>query len=404
VLRSGSRDVTLSWPAIWLLGAGQCAYWGILYYTFSVLLVPMREEFAASNAAIAGAFSAGLATSALLALRVGHWLDRGHGAALMRLGALAGAALLLACSYATSLTILYAVWIGLGACMSLVLYETAFALVTRALDDGAARLSALASVTVMGGLASTLFVPLAGVGVTHMGWRLTLRAFVVVWLLTAVCLERFALPPMRHADGHAVTRRPLRPSYSPSGRAVALAGAPFVVATLAAMALTTLVIPSLVDRGHPLQQASWVLAALGVMQLPGRIWFWRSGGQALSARTLLMGPLVLQAAGLVLLAGASQLLMAFAGVALFGVGAGLHTLARPWLVPHLFGVAATGQVNGAIARAQGIARAAGPFLAAAAYERVGSAPLFVVLALALLAQCPLAAWAATRTRILQRSV
>lgn len=31
--------------AIWLLGGGQCVYWGMLYYGFSVLLVPIAWAF-----------------------------------------------------------------------------------------------------------------------------------------------------------------------------------------------------------------------------------------------------------------------------------------------------------------------------------------------------------------------
>jgi len=77
------------WPAIWMLGAGQCVYWGILYYAYAVLLVPMRAEFGVSQAMIAGAFSVGLGISAWLAPSVGRRLDRGDGPRLFRAGAIA---------------------------------------------------------------------------------------------------------------------------------------------------------------------------------------------------------------------------------------------------------------------------------------------------------------------------
>ena len=35
---------------MWVLGAGQCIYWGVPYYTFSVVFVPMREKFNVSDA------------------------------------------------------------------------------------------------------------------------------------------------------------------------------------------------------------------------------------------------------------------------------------------------------------------------------------------------------------------
>lgn len=380
----------LHWPVVWVLGAGQCVYWGIVYYAYSVLLVPMAGTFGAPHGQVAGAFSVGLGVSAWLATRVGRYLDCGRGVALLRGGAIAGAALLLAWSYVESLAQLYAVWIGLGACMALVLYETAFALVTRAIDEPGRRLRALASVTVMGGLASTVFLPLVGSGVAELGWRPTLRVLVIAWLLTTLVLMRFVLPAFERVEPATRARSPDVPMRPIARWPVAVLGIPFVVATFASMALTTVVIPRLVAQGHSLAAASWVLAALGVMQLPGRLWLWRSGDIALSPRLLLVGPLAVQAGGLLLLATAYGLAGAFAGVALFGVGAGLHTLARPWIVPWRFGVAAAGQVNGTIARAQGIARAAGPFAAAVVADRIGSAAVFAALALMLLACLPLA--------------
>lgn len=378
------------WPVVWILGAGQCVYWGIVYYAFSVLLVPMRDEWGASDAAVAGAFSVGLAINAVLATVVGRWLDRGGGVAVLRAGAWAGAVLLLAWSYVDSLAGLYAVWAALGACMALVLYETAFALITRAYADPSARLRALASLTVMGGLASTLFLPLVGAGVAHLGWRLTLRALTVVWLLVTLWLERAALPELHAAERLPGPAAPAANIVCVDRRLLWWTGAPFVAATFAAMALTTLVVPGLVARGHPIEQAAWVLAALGIMQLPGRIWLWRGGGRALSPRSLLVAPMALQVAGLALLGTAGSLAGAFLGVALFGVGAGLHTLARPWIVPLVFGTGAAGRTNGVIARAQGMARAAGPFAVAATAGWLGSDAVFLLLALMLLACCPLA--------------
>lgn len=376
--------------AVWMLGVGQCVYWGILYYAFSVLLVPMREELGVSDAVVAGAFSLGLAVNALLAMAVGRWLDRGHGPMLLRAGALSAAALLLAWSSVESVAELYAVWIGLGACMALVLYETAFALVTRAINSPGLRMRALASVTVMGGLASTVFLPLVATGVSHLGWRTTLRILVAVWLIASWLLERYVLPALPTIEV-AVAEPVIAASRAvPHRRLVLQLGAPFVAATFAAMALTTLVIPTLVDKGHSIAAAAWVLAALGIMQLPGRIWLWRKGGIGMSARGLLLAPLLLQAVGLVVLSLTDTLFLAFAGVAIFGVGAGLHTLARPWVVHQMFGVATAGQINGSIARAQGIARAVGPFAAAALYGQVGNAPVFLSLALLLGLLCPLA--------------
>ncbi len=217
----------------------------------------------------------------------------------------------------------------------------------------------------------------------------------MIVLVTAWLLERVALG---HLDSElpAETARHSVSGAADSWRAIAVLGAPFVVATFAAMALTALAIPTLVDRGHSLSSASWVLATLGISQLPGRLWLSRS---AVSPRVLLVAPIVLQALGLVILGSALPFAATFGGVALVGIGAGLHTLARPWVVPQLYGAAAAGRINGAIARMQGVARAAGPFASFALYSRFGSSPVFVGLAVALLVTLPWALRTAAKAMV-----
>ena len=375
--------------AIWALGASQCVYWGIFYYTFGVMIVPMRAELGVSEAVLAGAFSLGLATSALLASPFGRRLDEGRGWTFFRGGALGGAGLLLAWSWVASPLGLYLVWIGLGVTLATSLYEAAFGLLTRAISDPAARLNAMASVTILGGLASTLFLPLAAGGITFFGWRVTLRILAVLVLATAWLTEKKTSSELR-ALAPAYSSRDELPAVSPIPPVAPFTRlvltVPFVAATFAAMAAATLVVPTLVARGQTLAAASGILAALGVLQLPGRLWVWR---RSLSPRNLLVTPLILQAVGLAVFGGLHATWTAILGVALFGLGAGIHTLARPWAVSVLYGVAASGAVNGAIARHQAIARAAGPFCAAAASSYLGATALFLSLAGTLAMLAPL---------------
>src|SRR4051812_21380848 len=109
--------------AIWLLGAGQCVYWGTLYYGFSVLLEPMAHELQTSRARVAGAFSVGLLVMALAAPQIGRWVDRDHAARVMRAGAGLAVVGLLAASQVTQVYQLYVVWVVLGLAMAALFYE-----------------------------------------------------------------------------------------------------------------------------------------------------------------------------------------------------------------------------------------------------------------------------------------
>ncbi len=37
--------------AIWTIGVGQCVSWGVLYYAFGVLLIPLEREFDVAGSA-----------------------------------------------------------------------------------------------------------------------------------------------------------------------------------------------------------------------------------------------------------------------------------------------------------------------------------------------------------------
>jgi hypothetical protein len=55
--------------------------------------------------------------------------------------------------------------------MAATLYEPAFVIIGRAHEDSTRRLRALAAVTLVGGLASTVFLPVTGLSVAAIGWR-----------------------------------------------------------------------------------------------------------------------------------------------------------------------------------------------------------------------------------------
>jgi len=352
------------------------------------MLVPLETELGATRAQVAGAYSLGLLMMALVAPAIGRRIDRDLGVPVMRVGlalALAGL-VLLAC--VDSLTLLYLAWGVLGVAMGALLYEPAFGLVNRAIGDDAVRLRALSAVTVIGGLASTVFLPTLAVLVETLGWRQAALAGAVAVLLAGWRLERGVFAGL----APVVVELPVPPRESAAPRRprgfVALS-AIFVTGTVSGMALTVLLVPALIERGTPPTWAASALAALGLSQLPGRLWLLRVQRE-LPAGVLTTLPLVSQALGLMLVAYAPNAVASACGVVVFGAGAGLQTLLRPWLVRRLFGARDSGALNGHVARSQGVARAFAPLLAAGAATLFGTAAVFVALALLLAAMIPVA--------------
>ena len=258
--------------ALLVLGAGQCVNWGVLYYAFAILLLPIEADLQVRRWVVTGAFSLGLLVSSVLAPSIGARIDQGHGPRVMRLGGMAAAVLLLVWALLPGVVTLYVAWAGLGVSMASTLYEPAFAVVSRTYDDPAARLRALAVITLCGGLASTVFLPLTGVLVATSGWR---AAVVVLAGLVAVSTwvtDREVFRSESH-DTAPVTGVPPTVAEGPAIVPVPLVGllAVFGFAAFAAAAIIANLVPAMAERGISAPAAAVLGGAFGVMQLPGRV-------------------------------------------------------------------------------------------------------------------------------------
>lgn len=373
----------MSSRAVIALGIGQCVNWGVLYYAFAILLLPVEAELGAERWIVAGAFSLALLLSAVAAPIVGRWSDRDHGARLMQLGGYAAAGLLGLWALLPSISVLYVVWAGLGVCMAATLYEPAFAVIGRAHDEPAARLRALGIVTLFGGLASTVFLPLTDALVRVQGWRVGVVVLAVLLAMSTLMVHRIAFRGSRNAlrqrsivNAQRAATQTISPGPSLSFLLVA-----FGFASLSSAAVIANLVPALAERAVTPTMAAAFGGMFGVMQLPGRA-LMMHGRFSASPFLVLAGSLGLQALGLTTWALMPSVVSAFVGLALFAVESGLTTLVRPYLVHTVFDGHETGYLNGRLAQAQQVARAAGPVLAAWAVTVVSYSAVLALLGVA----------------------
>ncbi|MEO8682060.1 MAG: MFS transporter [Vicinamibacterales bacterium] len=362
--------------AVWTIGAGQCVGWGVLYYAFGVLVVPVERDLGVARWIVTGAFSAALLVSAAAAPTIGKLTDRGRGPAVMRAGGLVAAGLLVAWAARPTVWFSYVAWSGLGLCMAAVLYEPVFAIVGRAIDDAGNRLRAIATITVFGGLASTIFLPVTAWLVEGVGWQRAVYVLAAILALVSVAVHQSVFAdPMFGARNATPSTGPVASAHD-----TRLAGliATFACSSFAGSALATNLVPALMERRLSPTTAAMFAGLFGVMQLPGRLLI-MNGRFQLGPSQMIWSSLGLQVAGLsILVAGASPVSVA-AGVTLFACGSGLATLARPYLVLVLYGADRAGRLNGVIARWQQLARAGGPVAAAALAASIGYGVVFGLL-------------------------
>lgn len=366
--------------AIWAIGIGQLVNWGVLYFAYSVLLVPLEHDFAAPRWLVAGAFSLGLLVSALTAPMIGRLADRGQGPALIQAGGLVTSALLLAWVVAPGILVTYIVWALLGVCMSAILYEPVFVIVGRAFADAADRMRAIATVTVMGGLASSAFLPGTAALVAAWGWRGAVMAIAIVTAVATIVVGRVAFAELEWSA--AAIRDAVRDDRGVEFAApLAQLGQLVVVFAASAVvnsAVASNLVAALMEGGFAPTTAAAVAGLFGWMQLPGRLMM-TSPRFTPSPAGLVVFSFALQIIGLLTLTVHAHAALII-GVLVFAAGAGLTTLARPYWVLQRYGAERAGAANGTIARAQQLARAAGPVSAAALAGAMGYGLVFVMLA------------------------
>jgi MFS family permease len=362
---------------LWVLSLGQLITWGLVYYTFPLFVVPMEQELGWSRNEMFGALSAGLLVAGLSSIPVGAWIDRGHARKLMTAGSALAAVLMLAWSQVHSLALFYVIWIGLGACQSVTLYEPAFAVITRVY--GPRFRQAIMVMTFVGGLASTFGIPFAQLLIERIDWRPTLIVLAAINLAVAFFIHWLFVPgpreeavPIAHParSSTSITRK------SPLAAAVRVPAFWGLVAFagygLAFSAMSFHLIPLLAERHVEIGVVMAIIALIGPMQVFGRVLL--MAGQK-HITTIQLGALIYFAFPIsmtMLAMGISDVYGLILFAIIYGVANGLVTILRGMAVPEFIGPEGYGIVSGALTMPTNVMRAAGPLLGAFAWSTFGN--------------------------------
>lgn len=346
------------------LAITQTVGYGTLYYAYAVLLTPMAATLGASTTAVTGALTASVLAGALMAIPVGRWLDRHGGRGLMTVGSASATVLVLAWSQIDAVWQLYAVMIGIGVTGAMVLYEPAFAVIVTWFTTER-RSSALLVVTIVAGFASTIFLPLIGLLVEHLGWRTALIVLAAIHGLITVPLHAITIrrpphPPTQH-------RRQERPAAARTAtRDIRfwILVVTFVAHGAATSTMVVHLVSYLTSRGHPATFAATVTGLLGVLSVTGRIVLTaarRLAPMATIVATIFAIQTIAAACLPVLAANRTGAVIA---VIAFGLGFGVSSLAAPALLADRYGTTAYASIAGILALPVTLSRAIAPLAVA----------------------------------------
>lgn len=370
----------------WLVVAASAFYItltsGAINYGFGTIFVPLRAEFGWSVAATALAFSLRQEASGIAAPFIGIINDRFGPQRTVALGVVIISGAMLGLSFIHSIWQFYAAMLLISVGASSVGGPVGMAAVTTWFDRRRAR--ALALMTIGGGLAGVMVVPIAAL-VTGLGWRDALRVEAAI-LLTAGLVPAFTtrfrppehpqpmdgLPPMV-TDG--VVQPPMVRWGIPVRQAVrtrsfglltlGLAGISFGTATV-----TVLQIPYLESIGISPAAAASTVAFYALSSLIGRLGFGFLADR-FNKRIMLATCTAMIASGLALLPLVHSVWQAFGALLLLGPGFGGTVPVRAAMIADNYGTRYFGTLNGIATFVRTIGSGLGPLAVGYIVDRSG---------------------------------
>lgn len=361
-----------------ILATTQIATWGSLYYAFSIVAPDIAREMGRSAQLVYGAFSWSLLVAGLVATPVGILLDRHGGRLMMGAGSLCCGVGFIVLATSHSPLAYVAAWTVLGLAMASTLYEAAFATINRKFREGARH--TISTLTLFGGLASTIFWPLTQAINSALGWRDTFLCYAAIQL--AICL------PLHLLLGADAAPAAARPTHERRSHTLAEAlrhhafwklALAFSANTFVFSAMSVHLIPILTQLGHPANLAVFMAMLIGPMQVAGRLGE-RTIARNLAPRTVGVYCFAALPAALFALAsfGAHAWAVALFCV-LYGLSNGIITIVRGTIPQTMFGPENYGAISGAMAGPALFSKAAGPLVAALFLSTLASPLLLVAL-------------------------
>ncbi|MFW2383790.1 MAG: MFS transporter [Acidimicrobiales bacterium] len=357
---------------------------GVILYGFSVYATDQAAGAEFSKTTLSVAYGGSVFVGGLLALPVGHFADR-HGVRIViGAGALLGGLGLVGFSLSNhAWQVVAAWWLLVGPAQAMIYYEPAYV----AIDQWSApedRAHTLATITLIGGLAGIVFIPLIAWVVTRLDWRQAVSLLGLLLFVVGASTALFALPRWNHRIGKPSDSRKLSPGVFRDRRFVL-----YTVALMLILLSTQGVIAHRVARfeeiGFSLATVALWAAVASALSLPGRWIAPRLAERFGATRVQAIIALVVTVSVLLMVNSttASQMIGHFF---LFGLAFGALLPLRAMVMGGWFSGPRYGRIMGAQWTGVVLTAAAGPLLVGVVRDATGSYDVsFAVLSVFFLA-------------------
>jgi hypothetical protein len=354
---------------VFCLGLSQLVCWGISYYLIGAFGDRIAADLGWSASVVYGGFSAALVVMGLSSPLVGRAIDRHGGRPIMIAGSGLTALGCAGLAMAHHALPYYAAWLCLGLAMRMTLYDAAFAALARV--AGAAAKRPISQITLLGGLASTVFWPIGHALAGPLGWRGAVFAYAGFAVLT---IPLHLTLPARPAVPPPEAQPEARPE---TGRAAGGGLAASLYALIAALTsflnsgMSAHMIAILGGLGMAAGLAVWIATLRGIGQSSARLCEVLSGSRLHPLRLAVLATALLPIAFVAGLFSGRLVAASIAFALLYGAGNGLVTIVRGTLPLALFEAADYGSLVGRLLAPSFILAAAAPLAYALVIEHFG---------------------------------
>ncbi|MBL8577719.1 MAG: MFS transporter [Mesorhizobium sp.] len=363
------------------LGTTQILAWGSSYYLPAVLAGPTSADTGWPLPWVVGGLSAGLLVAGLASTVTGRLIQRHGGRPVLSASSVLLASALTLMAVAGTYPVFLSAWLLMGLGMSAGLYDAGFSTLGRLY--GAKARSAITTLTLFGGFASTVCWPLSAYLVEAYGWRGACLCYAAIHLFICLPLHLFAVPSVPRPMIDRPTDRPRAtvPTTGRERRAFALLALVLTLAALIASMVSVHLLAVLQARGLDLATAVALGALIGPAQVGARVAEMAIGRNRHHPVWTMLASVILLASGLGLLL--FSLPLTALALILYGAGNGIHTIARGALPLVLFDPQRYAALMGKLAMPSQIAQAAAPSIGAVLIGYGEGAMLGVLFAVAL---------------------
>jgi len=342
---------------------------GVILYGFSVYATDQAAGAEFSTTTLSLAYGGAVFVGGLLALPVGHFADK-HGVRIVvAAGALLGGLGLVGFSISNHAWQVVAVWwLFIGPAQAMIYYEPAYVAIEQwsAPQD---RARTLATITLIGGLAGVVFIPLVAWLVTQLDWRSAVSLLGLLLFLVGGSTALLALPRWNHRISGSPKSGKLNPAVFRDRRFIL-----YTVALMLILLSTQGVIAHRVARfeeiGFSLATVAFWAAVASALSLPGR-WIAPRLAERFGATRVQTVIALIVAVSVLLMVNSTSTSQMIGHFFLFGLAFGALLPLRAMVMAGWFSGPTYGRIMGAQWTGVVLTAAAGPLLVGVVRDTTG---------------------------------